>query len=309
MYRIPSIITFDLQELRAQLDAHTHNAKLTLHVIPFSADGQVLTISPADFKRAKQHADMLLDLVEKKIRRTPREQDRLLAWNSDVVQNKARHYGTAEWRVFMFRWASKALPAEAFARSGDDLAKAFFRTALGIEDERTVSIYASDLRAKCRPEIPRDLLVQAAFELQSEQDRAELANFIIPRVVLLAAGLFPVGQAPIVIGAAISAIVAFLEFMQFLQDAEEDGDITEEEGEEAVWAMLGIIPFRIVQMALFARGVGMIGVALFRALLDGLDELPSLLDTSAEARENGWNAYGEFDAESTIFLPAYLFDD
>ncbi|HEV2914368.1 MAG TPA: hypothetical protein VGX92_13915 [Pyrinomonadaceae bacterium] len=308
MYRIPSLIAVDLQELRAQLKTHARNAKLTLHVIPFSADGRILTIRPADLQRTKKSADDLLDLVEKKINRMPREQDRLLAWNSDVVQTRARYYGTAEWRVFMFRWASKALPAEAFARSGDDLAKAFFRTALGIGDERIVSVYASALRAKCQPEMPRESLVQIAFELQGEQDRAELANFIIPRVALLAAGLFG-GEVPLVIGTAISAIVAFLEFMQFLQDAEEDGDITEEEGEEAFWAMLGIIPFRIVQMALFVRGVGMIGVALFRALLDGLDELPSFLEISAEARENGWNSYGAFDAESTIFLPAYLFDD
>jgi hypothetical protein len=58
--------------------------------------------------------------------------------------------------------------------------------------------------------------------------------------------------------------------MQFLEEADEDGDITEDELEEAKWQMAGIIPFNAVQLILLGRGISMVAFTFLIALRSGL---------------------------------------
>lgn len=307
MLRHPILLAFDERRLRAQLAESAKRAKIASYMIPFGADRHVLIVPKSDYQRVLRHTTMVIEYVEKKIRAAPADSDKLKLWNAEVLLGYSKTYRREDWRAFLLTWAFRTKPAEAF-ETGEDLATAFFRLAVGLRDERTIRVLAADLRGKVAPQDSRQELIEAAFELQSERDTDELIRDYAPRVVLLAATLFPVGSLPIVIGAAMTAITGFLECMQLLEDAEQDGDITEAEGQQAWWALLGILPFRFVQLGLFAAGIGAVGAALLRALRDGLGQLETWLERFDAARDHGWNSYVEFQGEG-IVLPKYLLEE
>lgn len=303
--RLPILLEYEESRVREQLNQKAKTAKIASYVIPFDVDDRVLIVPKADYRRVKQNAEMILDFVERRIRPIPKDADKLKAWNDEVLLRLAKFYRKEEWRVFMLVWAFRAKPAEAFF-PGENLATNFFRFAMQVEGTANVRTPARDLRAKCEPQDSTARLIRVAFELQMERDTDALIRDYGPRVVLLAASLFPTGSLPIVIGAAVTAITGFLEFMQTLKDAEADGDVTEEEVKQAEWAMLGILPFRFAQIALTVVSVGQIGIAFLRALRDGLAQFPEWLSRFEQARDAGWNSYAEFPKTEAILLPKYL---
>jgi hypothetical protein len=146
-------------------------------VLPFNVKGQLIIIARADFARLKLHTDMVIDFVQKKIARVPRDEAKLRLWNDEVLLKFARSYQKTEWRVLIARWASNFEQPITFVRPGDDLAKAFFRSALGIENETIAAPAASALEAKCDPEYSAGPIMNTAFNLPDKHLADAIANF------------------------------------------------------------------------------------------------------------------------------------
>jgi hypothetical protein len=302
--RHPIVVAFDEKRLREQLQKRARIASITSLVLPFDVTGRVLVVSQADYRRVRPNAEAILRIVELKVRTLRTDRERMQRWN-EVLRREAQHYRTEEWRVLLFRWAPSA-PPETFTTRGQDLATGFVQHALGIDNNNAMRAIAADLRGKCAPDDSKERLIEAAFELQNEKDQDALVRYFAPRVVLFAASLFPVSQVPIVIGAAITAITGFIEFMQFIEDAEADGDISEEEANEAPWSLLGILPFKLVQNALTIRSIGLLAINLLGQLIEAVASLPALIDRHLVARDNGWGGYGEYDSETSLFVPRHV---
>ena len=303
--RLPVLFAFDEAKIRAQLDAKKARAGVPLIVLPFNDQGAILTVPVERFRYLRSRSREILAHVRRMIGPEPQVAIRFELWHKVIVQGYAKHFGSDEWRAFVLHWTLDK-QGGAF-KDGNDLAEQFFLTEV-CDDRRNAhtSAAVTVLKNHLAPEPSQSGLIQLAFDLEQERNRDELFRYFAPRVIVLAANLFPITRVPLLLGQVAQAILGFVEFMQFLEEAEEDGDVSDEEIKEAQWQLLGIVPFQAVQVALLARGAGLIAFAFLRALRSGLAELADLVVRMNEVFKEGWNGYGEYDLETAVFLPDYV---
>jgi hypothetical protein len=305
MLRHPFLVAFDTAELDAQVRLRGKQAKVPALYLPFDNLGFMLRVTVQEFGQFNGQADAALADLAQKVRTTGAAK-RPQMWADFQERRLGTHPGLL--RVLLFRWAPN-LPPESFTRAKFDLSIEFMIHAVGLEDSPATSGLAKILRNRCAPVRSPASIRDAAFELQSERDQDALFREFGPRLLMVALMLFPAGQAAVAVGAVINAFAGFLQFMIFLEDAEADGDITEQELEEAWWTLLGILPFRAVQLGLMLRGLTMVGQALIQMIVEGVKMLPDLLERRLQALRAGFSDYAEYDPGTTIFLPAYALDD
>ncbi len=303
--RHPVLFAFDEQRIKAQLNTKKARAGVPLIVLPFNDRGEVLPVPVERFQALRSRSREVLAHVRRMIGREPDVNVRFELWHKVILQGYARHFGRDEWRAFLLHW-SLDKQGGAF-QDGNDLAEQFFLTEVCDERRNANTVGAiAILRNQVAPELNRSALVEFAFELEQERNRDELFRYFAPRAIVAVLSVFPATRVPILLGQVFQAVLGFIQFMQFLEEAEEDGDVTEDEVKEAQWQLVGIVPFHAVQIVLLGRGVGILAFAFLSALRSGLAELADLMLRIATAVQEGWSGYGEYDLETAVFLPDYV---
>lgn len=150
------------------------------------------------------------------------------------------------------------------------------------------------------------------FTLESEHNDqvalSDLVSNVGPRATLVAVAYFPTAGA-VVAALVVQSLVGLAQFFLFMADAEEDGIITEQESADAWWELIGVAPFAIVGYALMGKEIIGLGVVIFERLISALSKLPELLESWTVATDEGWNSFGKFDPDSSIFVPTYAVSD
>jgi hypothetical protein len=311
MLRHPILIAFDEKRLRQELKNKRALRQVPLIFIPYKADGAERLQIPLHAYNSLQPGvarilDDLRGILNQPRNRSISDAERIGVWSKATDPVLLNHKDS--WRMLLHEFANTR--AERWPdEPGDNqsLGEAFAREVLGIKDRRSVKIVEVALRGRCEPTMSRERLMQIAFELEEEKVTDQIARDTGKLVVLTVLLLVPFGQVPVVIGAICTAVAGFLQFMQFLEDAESDGEVTEEEVKEAEWQMLGILPFNLVQFVLLFRAIGMVVEILLVMLIEGINSLIESLGRRKQAIVEGWTGYNEHSAEDTIFIPDYAF--
>lgn len=273
--------------------------------LPYDGKGAILPITVERFQALRAHAKDTLNTIRRVMLSEADESTRYLFWNEIIVARKTRSYGKEEWRAFFMHWVLD-VQGEAYVEDRE-LAEQFLIKELKTSKQSGLfSITVAALRGRLEPELSSDSLVEIAFELEQERTRDELFRYFAPRAIVTAINLFPIARVPLLLGHLVQAITGFVQFMQFLEEAEEDGDITDDELEEAKWQMAGIIPFNAVQMVLLGRGIGLVAYTFLVALRSGLADFADLMVRVSHAVREGWTGYGEYDLDTAVFLPDYV---
>ncbi|MGB5070950.1 MAG: hypothetical protein WBO28_08320 [Flavobacteriales bacterium] len=299
------LFAFDERKISADLNAHKARSGRPIMLLPFNDKGEVLPISIERFLALRTHSRSTLETIRRLMRSEPDEAMRFRCWHEIILARLTVTYGVEEWRAFMMHWA---LDVQGAAFGDDnDLSVQFIIIELRITGKNsTLSMNAAALKNRLAPELSLPGLVELAFDLEQERTRDELFRYFAPRAIVTAVSLFPIAKIPLLLGLVVQAITGFVQFMQFLEEADEDGDITEDELEEAKWQMAGIIPFNAVQLILLGRGISMVAFTFLIALRSGLAELADVMVRAGQAVKEGWSGYGEYDLDTALFLPDYV---
>jgi hypothetical protein len=259
-------------------------------------------------KRVQANIASLLKEVNG-IPRLSTEKARLDAFNRALGQS---HYDNIFFTTFLMAWKQQNGVTSLQDKEDDlldallsrlkvpDTLRKFYQLKLQFDDDR-------DLR-------------QEAFDLQIEFDRQEatldLISDVAPRAAFAVAGLFPPTAGGAVLAFAVDAFINLYQFFDFMAEAEADGEITEDEAQEAWWQLIGILPFKIVELVLLSRSVielvkalGQIGIALLEMLYEALVALPDIISNWQMAIEDGWSNVNDMDRACEIFIPLYAIDD
>ncbi|OAI11903.1 hypothetical protein A1507_19545 [Methylomonas koyamae] len=303
MAELPAILAYEERRLRSQLDVRRKLVQGAYLSTPFDDRGKILMVDQNHFEAeaVKRHVTAVLSYVNAKIRTADDVRMKAALWNEVILAKMTRFYRPEDWRSLLILWRIGE-PAPELTRT--NLAQLFMRDALGIDDRVLASLLAVDLAVRADPQDSRERLIEVAFTIQEERDNAALFRHYAPRVVIFAAGMISAPSAP-VIGAIITALTGFCEFQFAMEDAEVDGEITESELTGVKMALLGILPFRFVQMGLLAAGLGMVGLALLRMLRDALLAFPAWIERYMSVRNAGWKDYTAIPEEA-IVIPKYL---
>jgi hypothetical protein len=311
MLRHPILIAFDEKRLRRELKNKRALREVPLIVIPYKADGtERLQIPLLAYNSLQPGVARILDGLRRTLNeprnRSISDAERIGIWSKATDPVLLNHKDS--WRMLLHEFANtraERWPDEPGVNQ--TLGEAFVREVLGIKDRGSASIVEVALRVRCEPALSRERVMQMAFDLEEEKVTDQIVRDTGKLVVLAVLLLVPFGQVPAVIGAVSTAVAGFLQFMQFLEDAESDGEITEEEVKEAEWQMYGILPFNLIQNVLMFRAIGMVVEILFVMLIDGINSLIESLGRRKQAIIEGWTGYNEHSAEDAIFIPDYAF--
>jgi hypothetical protein len=301
MAEFMAILAYEERRIRSQLDVRRKLLQGAYISMPFDDQGKILMVDQNRFEAVKRHATMVLSYIASKIRTADDSKMKAALWNELILMKMTSYYRPEDWRSLLILWRLGE-PSPELTRT--NLAKLFVSDALGVDDSVLARLLAADLAVRADPQDSKERLIEVAFEIQEEKDNAALYRHYAPRVVIFAAGLISTPSAP-VIGAIITALTGFCEFQFAMEDVEEDGEITEADLTGVKMALLGIIPFRFVQMGLLATSLGMVGLALFRMIRDALLAFPTWIERYMSVRNAGWKDYTEIP-EDAIVIPKYL---
>ena len=152
-----------------------------------------------------------------------------------------------------------------------------------------------------------------AFELQTEKDfEKNLGEFfyeVAPPVLIFVVSIFGGVAAGAVGGVAFGlvfeAIMGFVDFVYEMHKAEKDGMITNKEAEEAWWNLIGILPFKLIQLGILARAVFQLSTYFLNLLLEALKDFWADIETLIASIRAGWDVGYRFDSSTTILIPDY----
>lgn len=283
-------------------------------VVPedFDFRGKRFLVVPAivffDPKVEKRLASLIKDV--KNIKHLPLNR-RESAFNQTI----ADYYSDATFFTsFLIAWKKQEMVTSLKDKEKNVLDALFNRLEIPISD-RQKRFYEEH---KLEFVDDRDLQ-QEAFDLQIQIDRQEaisdLISDVAPRAAFAVAGLFPPTAGGAVLAFAVDAFINLYQFFDFMAQAEAGG-ITEEEAQEAWWQLIGILPFKIIELVLLSRSVielvkalGHIGIALLEMLYEALRALPDIISNWQMAIEDGWSNVNDMDRACEIFIPSYAIDD
>lgn len=313
MLRHPILIAYDKRRLQEELAQKRSRRELPTVVVAYTADSKhMLHIPLRAYNSLQPGVSRLLDAAIPRFTEPPGrdgarplDDDRRLRLFTMLFEPPLRNHPDS-WRMMLHEWSLRR-PHPWPQQPGDSktLGIAFGHEALGIEDERTLRILDLGLRNRTAPTPTTGALMELAFELEQEKVNDQIFIDTSKLVVLAVMSLVPFANVSLLVGAICTAIAGFIEFMTFLEDAEADGEITEEEVNEAYWQAAGILPFDLVQLLLTFRGVAILAKVLLTMLLDGINDLIESWNRRREAVREGWGGYVEHDAQTAIFIPDY----
>ena len=305
MLRPPILIAFDQKRLREELARQRTVREVTMVTMAYTVDGsEVIQIPLKSYNGLQPGVSRLLDSTLPRFQLSLDDDARIALWSRLIADPLGNHQES--WRMLLHEWGrrrSSTWPAApGISRS---LGAAFAREALGIGDTRKVNMMDLALRGRAAPALTKGALMQLAYDLEQEKVTDEIVRDSAKLVVLAVLLLVPFADVPALLGAISTALAGFIQFMQFLEEAESDGEVTEDEVKEAKWSMLGILPFDLVQLVLLFRGLGLLAEAMLSMLLQGIHDLTESWKRRREAVTSGWSGYVESEGESTIFIPDY----
>ncbi len=137
----------------------------------------------------------------------------------------------------------------------------------------------------------------------------QMLKSTVPPAMLLLASLTPVGRAGTIAYISWNALIGFVDYLYTVYSAEADGTITDKEENDAFWALVGMFPFRLVELVTTARMAIVLGQAFVEVALAALDELSDRIALLMQARDAGWDSAVALDASHSVFVPAYALAD
>lgn len=308
--RLPILLAADEQQVRTQLNNRRERARAVSYAFPFDRDERDwLMVSFAAYRENLANADWILSYCATKIRPASPDQFRRDLWYEVIVRKFTRAgsvYHHELWHTVLVRWLLRGFTGAGAQRylAGDrTMCEAFFQDAVGIEDDG-LSHRDGDLfqRNYCKAYIPTRQLQEFAIELQLERSQDELLAEFGPRFLLLLAQAWPPARVVSLGALIVEALINFTSFMFYLEDAQADGDVTDEELKEAYWQFAGIVPFRIVQLALLGRAVVTLGPELISMLMDAVRDYYESLETRRAAFDAGWTGYASAPPGKMTFI-------
>jgi hypothetical protein len=312
MLRHPVLIAYDERRLQEELNQKRSRRELPTVVVAYTADGKhVLHIPLRAYNSLQPGASRLLDATLPRFTEPPSrdgrplDDARRLRMFTELFESRLGNHPDS-WRMLLHEWSLRR-PQSWPQEPGEHktVGIAFGHEALGIENERTLRGLDLVLRDRTAPTLTTSALMELAFDLEHEKVHDQIYIDTSKVVVLAVMSIVPFTKVPLLVAAICTAIAGFIEFMLFLEDAEADGEITEEEVGEAYWQALGILPFDLVQQLLMYRSLAMLAEALLTMLVDGINDLIESWNRRRAVVREGWGGYLEHDAQTAIFIPDY----
>jgi hypothetical protein len=254
----------------------------------------------------KDAARSLLDRIERIRRGTPRDRKwaffRLMNAERKAIADEEQE--AQVWRMALLLWTTR-YPQASFENERRSLGSRFVHWLVGYANTQVLAEYELHLK----PAATRSGLVRLQVELQEDLNFNDQFYEFAPVAVNLALTLVPFGLGARGLALAVQFVAGVFDFLVELHRLKSnDGKLDEKEMEEVWWGVLGILPFKIVELIVLGRLVVVLVPHLAILLYEAIGDFINRLEFMQEARNAGWEGGLLADSPYGIFIPDFAIE-
>jgi hypothetical protein len=224
---------------------------------------------------------------------------RLLASQRRSFQNEEAE--AQVWRIALLQWTTRH-PQPAFENERQSLGMRFIRWLLGHSDHKLVSEYELHLK----PVTTRAGLLRLQVELQEDLNFNDNFYEFAPVAVSVALAIVPFGTGARGLALAVEFVGNVFDFLLELHRMQSSGgELDEKEMQEVWWGVLGILPFKLLELLVFGRMIVQVAPLLAKMLYEAVSTFIARLDFMLDARDAGWEGALLADSPHGVFVPDF----